>query len=149
MSDLKSQKNIAAKILKCGNSRVWIDPMKINDIEDAITTADIKNLIKDEAIKAKPKQGNSSLRIKKIKEQKKKGRRKGKGSKKGHVKGEQKRKWMKTIRTIRKTLTEMKEKEEITPNIYRNLYKKAKSGMFRSKRHLNTYIEKENLKVNK
>ena len=32
--DLKNQKRMAAEILKCGESRVWIDPNRIEDAAD-------------------------------------------------------------------------------------------------------------------
>ena len=34
MSDVASQKRIAAAILKCGVNRVWFDPARISDIEN-------------------------------------------------------------------------------------------------------------------
>ena len=43
--DLKNQKRMAADILGCGESRVWIDPNRIEDVADAITRADIRKAI--------------------------------------------------------------------------------------------------------
>ncbi len=37
--DLKNQKRMAAGILKCGGSRVKINPNRISDVADAITRA--------------------------------------------------------------------------------------------------------------
>ena len=37
MATLKYQKNVAARILKCGKSRVWLNPSRINDVSEAIT----------------------------------------------------------------------------------------------------------------
>ena len=49
----KSQKGLAAKVLKIGVNRVWFDPFRLEDIKQAITRADIKELVKDKAIKRK------------------------------------------------------------------------------------------------
>ena len=37
MSDVASQRRIAASILKCGVNRVWFDPERLSDIENAIS----------------------------------------------------------------------------------------------------------------
>lgn len=145
--DLKSQKNMAAKLLKCGRSRVWFDPARIGDLSEAITGADIRRLIKDGVIKELPKKGISSYRKNKIKKQKSKGRRKGEGSRKGKIKTRigRKRTWIKRIRTIRKMIKEMKNNGRIENKTYHDIYVKSKSGFFRSKSHIMTYLERNNL----
>ena len=45
------QKRLAAEILKIGESKVWIDPAKIKDVEGAITKNDIRKMIKKGYIK--------------------------------------------------------------------------------------------------
>lgn len=145
--NLKSQKNVAARILKCGQTRVWFDPSRINDISEAITAADIKKLIKDGVIKAIPKKGNSNYRKKYIAQQKKKGRRKGKGSRKGRLgtRYPKKRTWIKKIRPIRKLLKELRDSGQIEKSVYRKLYLESKSGFFRSKSHIMTHLERNDL----
>lgn len=145
--DLKSQKIIASRILKCGTTRVWMNPERVADISEAITSNDIRRLIKDGVIKAMPKRGLSSFRKKKLIKQKQKGRRKGQGSRKGvlNTRLNKKKQWIKRIRIIRRTLTELREAESLTKGDFRNLYLKAKSGFFRSKVHLMTYIERNNM----
>ncbi len=142
---LKTQRNVAARLLKCGKSRVWFDPEKIRDIEEAITAQDVRRLVKDGLIQALPKQGLSNARKKKIALQKSKGRRRGPGSRKGHHAGERKKHWMRTIRAIRSQLKQLRNEEKIEKNIYRKLYMKSKSGFFRSRAHLMTYIERNNM----
>ncbi|MBC7100483.1 50S ribosomal protein L19e [Methanothermobacter tenebrarum] len=139
--NLTTQKRLAAEILKVGINRVWIDPERVDEVSTAITRESIKQLIKDGAIKPRPKRGISSYRSKKIKEQKKKGRRKGKGSIKG-AKGARrprKREWISTIRALRKDLKKMRDKRQINKTTYRKLYKMAKGGAFRSKSYMKTY----------
>lgn len=143
--NLTTQRKIAARALKCGKSRVWFDPERINDIEEAITSADIRHLAKEGAIRKMQKQGVSTSRKKKIAEQKSKGRRKGHGSRKGSFAGTQKKEWMKRIRTLRKMLKDFRTEGRLEKKTYRSLYMKNKSGFFRSRSHLMTYMERNNL----
>ncbi len=145
--DLKNQKKLASRILKIGKARIWIDPARIADASEAITSADINNLVKKGIIKIKKKKGVSRSRAKKLQAQKKKGRRKGQGSRKGKLgtRMPKKRLWMKQVRVLRKFLAELRDEGKIEKSVYRKLYRKAKSGFFRSKSHIKNYIEKNNL----
>lgn len=148
--DLKSRKRIAAQLLKVGVNRVKFDPERLDEIKDAITKADIRALINDLAIKAKPEKGSSKSRIRKANIQRRKGRKKGSGSRKGKktARLSNKAKWMSMIRTQRNFLKELKEKKIITPSVYHLLYRKSKGGFFRSRRHIKLYLGDNNL-VNK
>ena len=42
---LKSQRRLAAEILKVGESRVWMDPDRTEEVEIAITREEIRRLI--------------------------------------------------------------------------------------------------------
>lgn len=141
---IKLQKELASKVLKCGRSRVWFEPSRIADISEAITTEDVRKLIKDGLIKELPKKGLSNFRKKKMMAQKAKGRRKGSGSRKGKaVKG--KKLWIKKIRTIRAALRELKVHGKVDNKTYRHLYMVSKSGFFRNRGHLMNHLEKNNL----
>ena len=144
---LSSQKNIAARVLKCGKSRVWFDPARIGDIKDAITASDVRKLIRDGVIKALPKRGISSYRRKKMVKQLKKGRRRGKGTRKGRIgtRIPRKRVWIQRIRALRNELKKLRDSNRIEKRTYRDVYMKAKSGFFRSRSHLLTYLEKNEL----
>jgi len=54
---LKSQRRLAAEILKIGESRVWMDPDRTEEVEIAISREEIRRLIHDGAIKSRPKRG--------------------------------------------------------------------------------------------
>ncbi len=145
--ELKMQRKVASRILKCGASRVWFDPARVSDVEDAITSADIRRLINDGVIVPLKKTGISSARKAKNALQKKKGRRKGHGSRKGS-KGARTRKkglWMSRVRSQRKMLKELRDSGRIEKRMYRNIYRKSKSGLFRSRSHMMTYMEREGL----
>ena len=49
-----NRKRIIASMLKIGETRVWIDPERLSDVKEAITKADLRNLVRDGAIKIKP-----------------------------------------------------------------------------------------------
>ncbi|MFQ5758479.1 MAG: 50S ribosomal protein L19e, partial [Candidatus Bathyarchaeia archaeon] len=48
---LKNQRRLAAEILKVGESRVWIDPDRTEDVEIVITRDEIRRLIHEGAIR--------------------------------------------------------------------------------------------------
>lgn len=145
MSNLRSQRTIAARLLGCGETRVRFNPSRISDIADAITAADVQTLIHDGVIFTLPKKGNSNARIKKKLLQKKHGRRQGKGSKKGKKSGIKKRAWMTRIRAIRKELNKLREESRIDSKTYRKMYNISKSGFFRSRNHLLVHLERDGM----
>ena len=145
--ELKIQKRLAAQIMKCSQNKIVFDSLKLNDIKEAITKADIKTLIANKVISMKPIKSNSRSRARKIAEQKKKGRRKGEGRRKGKstVRTPKKEAWKIKMRIQRKLLKELRDKEIITKKSYQALYKKSKGGFFRSKRHIKMYIDEHGL----
>jgi large subunit ribosomal protein L19e len=133
------QKRLAAKILKVGESRVWLDPSRTKDIEAAITKIDIRKLIKQGVIKALPK------KLHKPKEKEK--RRRGPGRRKGSkfAKVTSKERWIYTVRPLRKMLKELRQTGQIDKQTYRKIYLLVKGGMFRSRSHLKIYLEQHGL----
>jgi large subunit ribosomal protein L19e len=147
MTSLKSQRRLAAKILKVGQNRVWIDPNRMEDAETAITREEIKKLIHEGVIKPLPKKGISHARARILQEKKRKGRRRGVGSRSGaaHTKISKKEAWMNRIRALRKRLRELKVSKTITENTYRKLYRMASSGRFSSVADLERYLKAHEL----
>ncbi len=145
--NLTPQKRMAADILKCGENRVYFDPYLEEDISLAITREDIRNLIKQGAIKKKYKKGISNYRKKLQHERKKKGRGRGFGKRKGtkHARTPKKRAWIKKIRPLRRELKKMRNRKLITTADYRKLYRNAKGGMFASVAQLNRYVKEKEL----
>jgi len=143
MSDLKSQKRMAAEVMGVGKSRVWIDPDHIEKVEQAITRQDIRNLVEGGAIDKRKVKGTSKARAKHKKKQKVKGQRKGHGRRKGskNARKSSKEKWVERIRAIRVRLKEMRDEEEITKEQYRKLYDMSKGGFFRDVKHLENHVE--------
>lgn len=147
MTDLKSQRRLAAKILGVGQNRVWIDPERIEDTEAAITREEIKKLIHEGVIKPLPEKGISRARARIIHEKKKEGLRYGFGSRSGSAgaKISKKEAWMKRVRALRKRLRELKASKVITEDSYRKLYKMASSGRFSSVGDLERYAKAHEL----
>lgn len=140
--NLKVQKRLAAEVLGVGENRVWINPEKISEVSTAITREEIRKLIEEGVIRAKPKIGVSRGRWRLIRRQKKKGLRKGPGSRKGPVESED---WVYRVRAMRRFLRLLKKRKIITPKAYRMLYTKVKSGVFHDRRQLKAYIEEHGL----
>jgi len=143
--NLKNQKRMAAEILKCGENRVWIDPNRLEDVEDGITRADIRTLVASGTIRASQKRGVSRARARTLASQRSKGRRKGHGSRKGTYNARKpgKKMWMQTIRPIRRRLKELRDSGKLPRSAYRSYYMRAKGGMFRSVAHLETQLRLE------
>jgi len=106
MSDVANQKRIASALLKCGVNRVWFDPSRLSDIENAISREDLRGLITDGAIKARQKKGVSRGRARARIAQRAYGHRKGAGKRKGAkgARNPSKTAWVQKIRAIRKVL---------------------------------------------
>jgi len=140
---LRSQRRIAAQILKVGTNRVWIDPERQEDVEVAITREELRKLIHEGAIKPAPKKGVSHVRARILHEKKRKGLRRGPGTKKGSggARIPKKQAWMQRIRTLRETLREWKANRVLTEGAYRQLYMIAGSGTFRSIADMERYAK--------
>jgi large subunit ribosomal protein L19e len=132
------QKRLAAKVLKVGVNRVWIDPTKREDVEKAITKWDIRRLIMRGIVKALPE---------KIHKPKEKSRRKGTGRRKGGKYSivPRKRRWISTIRPLRRLLKELKLSGQIDNQTYKRMRLLSKGGMFRSRSHIMTYLEQHDM----
>ncbi|MCW4016369.1 MAG: 50S ribosomal protein L19e [Candidatus Bathyarchaeota archaeon] len=144
---LKSQRRLAAEILKVGEGRVWIDPERIDYVETAITREEIRKLIHEKVVKSLPVQGVSRARARVFAEKRKKGLRRGPGGKSGGARSKisKKQAWMNRIRPLRKRLTELKDSRAIAESTYRKLYDMSESGVFESKADLERYIRTHDL----
>ncbi|NLU45356.1 MAG: 50S ribosomal protein L19e [Euryarchaeota archaeon] len=142
MSDLKNQRRMAADILGCGENRVWINPDRLEEVEDCITRGDIRMAIDSGLIKAKAKKGTSRGRTRYVAGQKASGKRKGPGSRKGtaNARISDKRRWISRIRPIRDELKALRADGEITPSVYRLYYRRAKGGTYNSRRNLRQHM---------
>ncbi|MBS65011.1 MAG: 50S ribosomal protein L19e [Euryarchaeota archaeon] len=146
---ITNQRRMAAQILSqkegrnVGVHRVWIHPDYLDEISSAVQKDDIRELIEEGLIKAKPIKGTSRARARKADAQRAKGRRKGQGSRKGSAnsRNPKKQRWMSLIRAQRRELKELRSSEQLTPSQYRYYYRKAKGGSYRSVAHMRSNME--------
>ncbi|MEM3712114.1 MAG: 50S ribosomal protein L19e [Thermoproteota archaeon] len=127
-------RRLAADILKVGESRIWIDPERLEDVENAVTRADVRRLIKSGAIRKRPASTPSRGRVR-IRS----GRR-GPGSRKGSKSARVSVKWVEKVRAQRRLLKELRNRKIISRKMYRRLYLMVKGGMFASRRALMNYV---------
>jgi len=147
VTDLKSQRRLAAQLLKVGQNRVWIDPERTDDAGAAITREEIRKLIHEGVVTSLPERGVSRARARIVHAKKKKGRRGGRGSRTGASKAKisKKEAWMSRIRAQRKRLRGLKAKKIISERSYRELYGMAGSGRFSSVGDLERYAQAHDL----
>lgn len=147
MTNLNSQRRLAAQILKVGQNRVWVNPERMSDVEGAITREEVRKLIHEKIITTLPEKGVSRSRAKVVQEKKRRGRRKGqaRGGGSGYATISKKEAWMTKIRSLRRKLRELKSSRVITETTYTQTYRMAGSGRFESVADLERYLKAHDL----
>lgn len=142
MSDLSAQRRLAAAVLDVGKNRVWLDPNSQDEIADAITRADVRDLVDRGLIATKQARGNSRGRARERNAKRAYGHQKGPGSRRGTAGARQdsKEEWGNKIRAQRRVLRELRDDGELAKSQYRELYSKASGGEFRSIQYMKNYI---------
>ncbi len=143
--NLSMVRRLAAEVLGVGEGRIYIDPSRIDEAASAITKDDVRKLIEEGVISAKPIKGTSRVRARLRCLKRRRGLRKGEGSKKGSKANMDKRLWIARVRALRKLLKYLRDRRIIDRKTYRKLYRMVKGGVFHSKAHLKTYIREHGL----
>ncbi len=145
--EFDTQRRLAADILDCSKKRVKFEPSRIEDVREAITKSDIRNLISEGVIQKQPEKGVSRSRARKRKVQKSKGLQSGPGRKKGkkYSKTSRKERWMSKVRAQRSFLKKLRDSEVIPQKTFKDLYNKSKGGFFKSVRHIKLYLKDHDL----
>jgi large subunit ribosomal protein L19e len=135
---LNTARRLAADEFKSGISRVWVDTNSIDQVMEAASRQDIRDLIRRNVIQVKQKKGNSNARLKKRVVQRSKERRRGPGSIKGtkYARFPRKDRWIKTIRALRDELRTMKKDNRIDAKTFRKFYVQVKGGNIHSRAQL-------------
>ena len=109
MTDLSTQKQLAAKVLDVGKNSVWMDPERQGDIAEAITREDIRELVEQGAIRAEAPSGNSRGRARERQAKRSYGHQTGPGSRKGKAGARQneKQQWQSQIRAASRGVREI------------------------------------------
>ncbi|MFH1126315.1 MAG: 50S ribosomal protein L19e [Candidatus Altiarchaeota archaeon] len=142
--NLKNQRRIAARLLKVGLNRIQFNRDRVSDAAEAITREDIRSLIKNGVITARPEKSTSRYRARKRAEKKNKGRYKGYGKRKGKKTARQpgKEAWIKKVRALRDELRKLKKERKIGEDQYRKIYLQIKGNLYHSRRHLVESLER-------
>ncbi len=132
MSNLKTQKRIAAGVLGIGETRVWVNPEAATDVAQAMTREDVRGLIEQGLIQEKPAKKQTRARAKRWEVLKKKRKGIGHGKRKGTKSSRKssKVKWMEKVRSQRSFLKGILEKKIIDARAYRKYYLRVKGGSY-------------------
>lgn len=143
MSDVSTQKRLAAKILGVGVSRIYISPQHLEDVSQAITKDDVRSLIKMGFIKVRPPSTPSRGRKRILRLKKSRGKRKSAGSRKGAAGARRKPEveWVHRVRKQREYIKKLRREGVIDSKTYRMLYLKIKGGVFSSLNSLKNYVK--------
>jgi large subunit ribosomal protein L19e len=143
MTDLRAQKRLAADVLDVGESRVWFDPEAQDEIAEAITRDDVRDLVDRGVIRDRDAKSNARGRARERQAKRDYGHRTGAGTRKGKAGASSDRKddWTSRIRAQRRRLRELRDDGPLDRSQYRELYDKASGGEFDSVGRLETYIE--------
>ena len=145
MSDLSAQRRLAADVLDVGKNRVWFDPEAQEEIAEAITREDIRELVTQGTVDAQDAKSNSRGRARERNRKRAAGHRKGPGTRKGTAGARQNSKdaWVSRIRAQRRRLKELREDGTLNRTQYRTLYDKAGGGEFDSVDRLEAFATNE------
>ena len=140
---LQTIRRIAARLSKAGESRV-----KIMDTEragQALTSEDVRGLIKDGVILIEAKRGPTRAGARFKQSRMRAGRRRGKGSQKGskYAGLTAKDQWIQKVRAQRSLLSSLRSK--LKEGAFRSVYRKVKGNAFKNKHALMTYLKENNL----
>ena len=131
--NLKKKKILAAKVLGVGKKRIRFIEPRLDEIKEAITRQDIKDLHKDGAIVIKEITGRRSV---------KRNHSRSVGNVRKKIKA-RKRNYIMLTRKLRKHLSELKSQGKLSHEEIAELRKRIRNKEFRGKEHFKEHI-KEN-----
>jgi len=122
---------LAAKALKLGRERVVFLQSRLDEIKEAITKQDIRDLKTEGAIVVKEVKGRKKV--------KKSGRKRSTGNIRKKV-NKRKQEYVKATRKQRKYVAGKKQQGELSAEEVKEIRKRIRNKKFRSKAHLKEYI---------
>ena len=129
--NLKKKKELAARTLKVGKDRIIFVKERLEEIKEAITKQDIRELQKEGAIVVKAVKGRKKI--------KKKGGSKSVGNVRKKV-NKRKKEYVVMTRKLRKYAAEMKKQGRLSAEEVKSIRKKIRNREFKSKAHLKEII---------
>jgi large subunit ribosomal protein L19e len=131
MTNLRTKKELAARTLKIGKERIVFVKERHEEIKEAITKQDIRDLVQDKAIVVKPVKGRKT-------NVKRKNQR-GPGKIKKKVKT-RKQDYVKMTRKLRAYVKALQARGELSKEQVVEIRKKIRNKDYRSKAHLKEII---------
>jgi large subunit ribosomal protein L19e len=138
---LDKKKELASKTLGVGKNRIVFNTEHLGDIKEAITKQDIKTLKDQGIIEIKPVKGRKKVERRKT--------RRGPGKIKKTV-NKRKQEYVKITRKLRTYIMNLRDREDLNQEIYKELRKKIRMRNFRSKAHLKEHLkalEKQGIEI--
>lgn len=130
--NLSKKKHLAIRALGIGKSRIVFVKTRLDEIKEAITKEDIKQLVKEKAIIIKEKKGRKKIT--------KKARKKGAGKIRLKV-NKRKKEYVIMTRKLRKYIKMLKENNKISNKEFKDIRKKIRNKKFPSLNNLKDYLE--------
>lgn len=121
--NLSKKKELIARTFNVGRDRIVLNTERLQDLKDAITKQDMKDLLKDKAITVKEIKGRRKLKKRKT--------RRRVGSRKKNIK-DRKQEYMTLARKLRSYLFRLRKKNQIEREDYIKLRQEIKANSFRS-----------------
>ena len=129
---LKSKKELAAKVLEVGKDRIYFVHESLNEIKEAITRRDIIDLHKAGSILVKEKKGRKQIVVRKHR------RGRGKVRKKAI---DMKRVYVLSTRKLRKNAKYLLKSKKIDSEKYRELRRMIRASKFKGKKHMLEHLQ--------
>jgi len=137
MMGLEKRKELAAKVLGVGKNKILFSEARLSDIKEAITKQDIRDMYAEGIIMIKSAKGR--------KKKEKRTTKRGPGKIKMTVRNP-KREYIILVRKFRRYIGELRKQGKVSEEQYRDLRKKIKAKMFKSKANLKDFISGGKLK---
>ncbi|MBI3334624.1 hypothetical protein HYZ97_04000 [Candidatus Pacearchaeota archaeon] len=128
---LDKKKNLAARTLSVGKERIVFNTQRLNEIKEAITKQDIRDLVTAGAITLREINGRRTV-------VRRKNRRRAGSIRKPARKG--KRAYVILTRKLRRFIRELLDQNKLTKENYVTLRKQIRMHTFKSKAHLKEHI---------
>ena len=130
--NLSKKKELATRTLNIGKSRIVFVASRKDEIKEAITKQDIRDLVESGAIKVKDIGGRTKVEKRK--------RKRGIGKIKKNV-NTNKQDYVIMTRKLRKYAAEKHNRGEINKEELTDIRKRIRNRLFRSKAHLKSYVD--------
>jgi ribosomal protein L19E len=128
---LDRKKELAAKSLGVGKNKIVFNTEGLDEIKEAITKQDIKDLYTEGIISIRPVEGRKKVKKRKT--------RRGPGKIKKKV-NKRKQVYVKITRKLREYIKSLKSNSVIERELYKDLRKKIRMRFFKSKANLKEYL---------